>query len=567
LFIPTTIDDVRQRGWNALDVIIVTGDTYIDSPFSGAAIIGHLLIKNGFRTGIIAQPDTSSSADIGRLGEPSLFWGVTSGAVDSMISNYTSSGKKRNKDDLTPGGANNRRPDRALIAYTNLIRRYHKNTAPVVLGGIEASLRRVAHYDAWDDRVRRSVLFDAKADLILYGMAENSVLALARAIRSGTDHTSIPGICYAVKSQPDGLIELPSFEEVSADKKTFAAMFMAFLKNSESASSKGMFQKHGDRYLIHNPPSPPLAPDELDAVYTLPFERKVHPFYAAMGRVRATETTAFSITTHRGCFGGCSFCSISIHQGRKVTSRSRASIIKEARALTAHPDFKGIIPDLGGPTANMYGMGCAARKDGYCGNRDCLYPSPCPSLNACHKKLIDLLDEIKNIPGIKKVFIASGVRHDLILRDETHGEACLEKIIASHISGQLKIAPEHSEKKILSLMKKPGPEILLRFKKLFETLNRKHGKKQYLTYYFIAAHPGCGERDMLSLEKFIERNLHLVPEQVQIFTPSPSTLSTLMYYTGKDPFTGETLFVEKNAAKKARQKNIITQTHKKRTGR
>ena len=526
MFLPTTREELDRLGWDRPDVIIISGDTYIDSPYIGAAVIGKVLQNAGYRVGIIAQPDTESAADITRLGEPRLFWGITSGNVDSMVANYTASKKRRRQDDFTPGGVNQRRPDRSLIGYTNLVRRYFKNTKPIVLGGIEASLRRIAHYDYWDDSVRRSVLFDAKADLIVYGMGEGTVLELARKLAEGAPVQSIRGICYSAAEPPTGYLELPSYDDVKTDQNELLKMFHLFYHNSDPATAKGLVQLYDGRYLVQNPPALYLTGDELSAVHDLDYERDVHPFYKKSGAVRALETIRFSINTHRGCYGECNFCSIAVHQGRTIRSRSEESILAEARTLTKLPDFKGYILDLGGPTANMYGIECQNKlTQGSCSGKRCLHPDVCQNLMVSHVGQIELLKKIRKIPGIKKVFVASGIRYDLILNDRKFGPAYLDEIVKHHISGQMKIAPEHTEEKVLKLMGKPGSKKLRAFKDLFDKLNRKTGKQQFLTYYLIAAHPGCDRKDMLKLKEFASKELQLRPEQVQIFTPLPSTYS------------------------------------------
>jgi uncharacterized radical SAM protein YgiQ len=564
MFIPTTPEEVREKNWDTLDVILVTGDTYIDSPSTGAAVIGQLLMNRGYRVGIIAQPDVTGSSDITRLGEPRLFWGITSGSVDSMVSNYTSTGKRRKHDDFTPGGENTMRPDRALIAYSNLIRRYFKNTAPLVLGGIEASLRRISHYDDRSGSIRRSILFDAKADILVYGMGEPQVLELAETLKEqGREyHTHLEntrGICYISKIERENYISLPSFEETASDKKRFTDMFTILSRNSDPFSASGLTQKHGERFLVQTPPASPLTQDELDAVYALPYERRVHPFYLRLGKVRAMDTIRFSITTHRGCLGECAFCGIALHQGRRIVSRSEASILSEAEGLVTHPDFKGIISDVGGPTANMYGVKCAIHKEsGYCPSKNCAFPDVCENLQLNHRGQLQLLRKLRKIPGIRKVFVSSGIRHDLVLADGEEGKRYLEELMEHHISGQMKIAPEHTEEALLSLMKKPGREVLDEFIDLFNSIKKRTGKNIFLTYYFIAAHPGSGDEEMKRLKKYAEKKLKMVPRQVQVFTPTPSTLSTLLYYTGSDPSNGKKVYVEKDTKRKVRQKEIIT---------
>ncbi len=559
MFIPTTPQEVAALGWDPLDVILVSGDTYIDSPYSGAALIGQQLMAAGYHVGIIAQPEVSSAADITRLGEPRLFWGVTGGAVDSMVSNYTALGKPRRSDDYTPGGVNNRRPDRAVIVYANLIRRYFKGTAPIVLGGVEASLRRVVHYDYWSDSLRRSILLDAKADYLLYGMADLSILELAQALRTGGDPTQIRGLCYASATMPPHYLELPSYEEVTADKDQFIAMFHTFYQNNDPISAQGLAQRYGSRYVVQNPPARALTMQEMDAVYALPFEHAVHPYYAAQGEVRALETIRFSIPTHRGCYGECNFCAIAMHEGRRVTWRSQKSILAEARQMPARQGFKGVITDLSGPTANMYGFECALKESrGACPEKSCIYPQVCPLLGLTHAHQLALLKALRQVPGVRKVFISSGIRHDMVMADAEYGEAYLQELVNYHVSGQLKLAPEHSQPAVLRRMRKPGVQSLLAFKQRFDALSKAAGKKQFLTYYLIAAYPGCTQEDMFALKRFASEKLGVLPEQVQIFTPTPSTYASLMYYTEKDPFTGETLFVEKSLTGKMEQKAAIT---------
>lgn len=559
MFLPTTMEEVKKLGWNYLDIILISGDTYIDSSYNGSALIGKWLYKHGFKVGIIAQPDINSDVDIKRLGEPKLYWAISAGCVDSMVANYTATKKKRRSDDFTPGGENTKRPDRASIAYTNLIKRHFKNSeVPIVLGGIEASLRRITHYDYWSNNLRRPLIFDAKADILSYGMGEKSMLELARAIRDKKDWRNIRGLSYISKEIKEGYLELPSYENCVKDKKEFIKAFETFYHNCDSILSKGLYQKCGDRYLIQNPPSENFSSRELDAIYSMDFERDVHPYYKKMGEVRALDTIKTSVTTHRGCYGECNFCAIAIHQGRTVISRTEDSIVDEVKEITKMKKFKGNIADVGGPTANMYQVECKKKlKFGACQDRRCLYPQKCPALKIDHSKQIDLLKRLKEIDKIKKIFIASGIRYDMILDDKKCGQMYMEEIIKDHVSGQMKIAPEHTEDKVLSLMGKQGKAPLKEFKEKFYQINKKLGKKQFLTYYLIAAHPGCNEKDMLDLKRFASAELRVNPEQVQIFTPTPSTYSTLMYYTEMDPFTGKKLFVEKDNGKKQKQKDIL----------
>ena len=560
MFLPTTAEEVKNLGWDALDVILVTGDSYLDSPYAGIAVIGKLLLHAGFRVGVIAQPDPASDQDICRLGEPRLFWGVTAGCVDSMVANYTALKKKRRSDDYTPGGINDRRPDRASMVYANIIRRAFKHTVPIVLGGIEASLRRIAHYDFWTDRVRRSLLFDAKADYLLYGMAEKSVLELASRLAAGQSVTNLRGLCYISKEKPAGHIELPSFETAAASKDAFIDMFHVFYQNNDPLTAKGLVQAHGERFLVQNPPQTHLSQAELDQVYALDYERAQHPFYERQGSVKALDTIRFSIPTHRGCYGECNFCAIAVHEGRTVSWRSQESILAEAQEMTRHPQFKGYIFDVGGPTANMYGYECAKKLSrGSCRKKRCLTPEICPLMKADHSPQLSLLRKIRRIQGVKKVFVASGIRTDLLLSDQACGMEYLGEVVTHHVSGQMKIAPEHTETHVLDLMGKPGQASLLDFREKFNRLSQKAGKEQFLTYYLIAAHPGCSERDMQNLKHFTSQKLKINPEQVQIFTPTPSTYSSLMYYTEMDPFTRQPIFVEKDPVRKERQKSIVVQ--------
>ena len=432
-----------------------------------------------------------------------------------------------------------------------------------MLGGIEASLRRVAHYDFWSDSVRSSILFDAKADYLLYGMAEKAMVQLADRLRNSTDPRDIRGLCYIAgenenKQQRLDYLELPSYEMVAEDKGAFVDRFHTFYQNNDALMARGLYQKHGARYLIHNPPASLLTQAELDAVYALDFDHSQHPYYERLGKVRALETIKFSIPTHRGCYGECNFCAITVHEGRTVQWRSAESILKEALQLTKYPDFKGYIVDVGGPTANMYGFECRKKLSRRaCPDKRCLYPVVCSSLRADHRHHLELLRKIRGVKGIKKVFVASGIRYDILLSDKECGKDYLRELVQHNVSGQMKVAPEHSEDHILSKMGKPETTALVKFKQLFDRMTVEAGKQQFLTYYLIAAHPGCTEEDMRNLKRFARSTLKMNPEQVQIFLPLPSTYSALMYYTGIDPFTRNPLFVEKDPIKKERQKNIV----------
>ncbi len=558
MFLPTTVEEMRKYGWEQCDIILVSGDTYIDSSYNGIAIIGNILYENGYKVGVIAQPQIDSDIDIMRLGEPKLYWGISAGTVDSMVANYTASRRKRRNDDFTPGGQNDRRPDRASIVYTNLIKKYSKEGKPIVLGGIEASLRRIVHYDYWSNKLRKSILFDAKADVIVYGMGEKSILDLSEKIKKGEKYNDVRGICYISNEIPKDYIELPDYESVCKSKDEFIKMFNLFYINNDPLTAKGMVQKNDTRYLIHNPPAFRLSQEEIDKVYNMDYERDVHPYYKKQGDVKAIETIKNSITTHRGCYGECNFCAIALHQGRTIVSRSMESIVQEAELITKQNGFKGYITDLGGPTANMYMTDCQKKIDyGSCQTKRCLYPNKCKTLKISHKKQMELLKKIRSLKNVKKVFVASGIRYDMILEDHENGDKYLREIIRHHISGQMKIAPEHTEDKVLDKMGKPGKSYLKEFKDKFYKINKEEDKKQFLTYYIIAAHPNCDEGDMRKLKDFAATELKTNPEQVQIFTPTPSTYSTLMYYTEKDPFTGKKIFVEKEMSKKEKQKEIV----------
>lgn len=557
MFIPATPEEVRRRGWDALDIILVSGDTYTDNGYNGTALIGHWLIDHGLRVGIIAQPRIDGPEDITRLGMPELFWSVSSGCVDSMVANYTPTRKFRKEDDFTPGGVNDRRPDRAVIAYTNLIKKHIKGR-PIFLAGIEASLRRIAHYDFWSDSVRRSVLFDAKADGIVYGMAELATLELAQCIRDGRDWRSVRGICYASKEAPEGAEVLPSFEDVSADGRMFMRACRIFRRNSDPVTAGTICQRQDTRYLVQNPPQRLLTQRELDSLYESDFMDAVHPYYAKMGKVKAMETVRNSITTHRGCYGDCSFCAISVHQGTTVVSRSRESVVREAERIAARSGFNGIINDLGGPTANMYGIECAKKRSaGRCPDRRCLGDRPCPRLPIDHSSQIGLLRAVSAVPGIKRVFVNSGIRHDMIVHDRANGRRYLSELVDGHVSGQMKIAPEHVSDEVLKLMGKPGCRVLDEFREMFRECAEESGRDLYLTYYFMAAHPGCTDDDMRRLSGYCSGELHIVPEQVQVFTPTPSTLSTAMFVSGTD-LNGKAVRVERSIQKRQRQKEIVT---------
>lgn len=558
-FLPTTKAEMDKLGWKQCDVILVSGDAYIDSPFIGVAVVGRMLEKLGYKVGIIGQPDIKSDKDIKRLGEPRLYWGVSGGSIDSMVSNYTATKKFRNNDDYTPGGKNNKRPDRAVLVYTNLIRQNFKNTVPVVLGGIEASLRRVTHYDYWTDKLRKPILFDSKADILIYGMGEQAIRDLTRAIDQKDDWKDIRGICYIDKEPKEHFHQMPSHKECLDDKEKYIDLFDLFYDNNDPIAAKGLCQLVDTRYSIQNPPCDYLNEVEMDEVSALPFTRELHPYHQPEGKVKCLETIKFSIMTHQGCWGECNFCAIGVHQGRTIRTRSEASIVQEAKDFREYKDFKGIISDLGGPTANMYGYECNKKlKLGTCDHQRCVDSTHlCKSMKPDHSRVTNMMKQVREIPGIRKAFVASGVRYDLITEDKKYGYSYLKEMVQHHISGQMKVAPEHTEQHVLDLMGKPGKQTLIDFKKLYDKLNKEMGKKQYMTYYLIAAHPGCTEKDMHALKDFTTNELKINPEQAQVFIPTPGTYSAVIYYTELDPVTRKKVFVEKDIKRKEKQKAIV----------
>ncbi len=558
-FLVTTREEMDQRGWKQLDVVLISGDAYIDSPFIGTAVVGRMLEKMGYKVGIIGQPDIESADDIGRLGEPRLFWGVSGGSIDSMVSNYTATRKFRNSDDYTPGGKNDKRPDRAVLVYSNLIRRFYKNTVPIVLGGIEASLRRITHYDYWSNKLRKPILFDSKADILIYGMGEIALQELVTALDQGSDFKNIRGICYIAKEPVEEYHQVPSHAECLEDKNKFIDLFDLFYDNNDPIAARGLCQKIDTRYSIQNPPCDYLDESEMDGVSALPFTRELHPYHQPQGKVKCLETIKFSIMTHQGCWGECNFCAIGVHQGRTIRTRSETSIVKEAKEFTTYNDFKGIISDLGGPTANMYGYECNKKlKLGTCDHQRCVDSRHlCSSMRVDHSRVVNMMKQVREIPGIRKAFVASGVRYDLITEDKKSGYSYLKEMVQHHISGQMKVAPEHTEQHVLDLMGKPGKQTLVDFKKLYDRLNREEGKNQFLTYYLIAAHPGCEEKDMHELKRFTTEELKMNPEQAQVFIPTPGTYSAVMYYTELDPVSRKKIFVEKDTRRKEKQKEIV----------
>lgn len=560
-FLITTPEEMKRRNIKQLDVILISGDAYIDSPFIGVAVVGRMLERRGYSVGIIGQPNIEDDRDLSRLGEPKLFWGVSGGSIDSMVANYTATKKFRNSDDYTPGGKNNKRPDRAVLVYTNLIRRYYKNTVPIVLGGIEASLRRVTHYDYWSNKLRKPILFDSKADYLIYGMGEQALFDLTLALKEKRSVSDVRGVCYISKEPVLEYHQLPTHQECLDQKEKYIDLFDLFYDNNDPIAARGLCQKVDSRYSIQNPPCDYLDEPEMDAVSALPFTRELHPYHRPEGKVKCLETIKFSIMTHQGCWGECNFCAIGVHQGRTIRTRSENSILQEAKDFNGYKDYKGIISDVGGPTANMYGYECNKKlKLGTCDHQRCVDSRHlCNSMKVDHSRNINLLREVRKVEGVRKAFVASGIRYDLINEDKKHGYSYLKELVKHHISGQMKVAPEHTQQHVLDLMGKPGKQTLIDFKKLYDKLNKEEGKKQFLTYYLIAAHPGCEEKDMHELKRFTKEELQMNPEQAQVFTPTPGTYSAVMYYTEMDPVTREKVFVEKDTRRKERQKEIVVE--------
>ena len=557
-FLPVSREDMKDRNIDTLDFVYVCGDAYVDHPSFGHAIISRVLESHGYTVGIISQPDWHSAEEFKRLGKPKYAFLVAAGNIDSMVNRYTVNKKVRSDDSYSPGGKGGMRPDRATIVYCNRIREAYPGV-PMIIGGIEASLRRFAHYDYLDNKVRRSILLDTRANVLIYRMGEKAIVRLADAMRDGKSlaDTNVDGCCYIKKTLDTvgDYIELPSCEEVSTDKRKYAEATKIEYDNQDPIRAKVLVQKHFDRYLIQNKPMMPLNTKELDAVYSLPYMRTWHPMYDKYGGVPAIEEVKFSITNTRGCYGSCNFCALTFHQGRIVQSRSEKSVINEATQMTWDPDFKGYIHDVGGPTANFYGPGCDKQmKVGTCTDRRCLYPKPCPNLKVTHKKYLDLLRKVRAIPGIKKVFIRSGIRYDYLISDKD--DEFFGELIQHHISGQLKVAPEHISENVLKYMGKPGRKVYDRFCDKFYALNQKYGKKQFLVPYLMSSHPGSTLNDAIELALYIKKhNLH--PEQVQDFYPTPFTISTCMFYTGLDPFTMQEVYVPRDMEEKRMQRALL----------
>ena len=551
---------MEARGWEQLDFVYVTGDAYVDHSSFGTAIISRLLESRGYKVGIIPQPDWRRKESIAVLGEPRLGFLVSAGNMDSMVNHYTVAKKHRQKDSYSPGGKMGLRPDRAVIVYSNLIRQTFKKT-PIILGGIEASLRRMAHYDYWENKVKHSILIDSGADLISYGMGEHSIIEIAEALDSGipvAEITYVAGTVYKCKdlSRAYAPIVLPSYEEVKENKMSYAKSFAIQYQNTDPFTAGTMAESYGNKgYVIQNPPALPLTQNEMDDVYDLPYVGSYHPMYEKDGGIPALEEIRFSLTSNRGCFGSCSFCALTFHQGRILQTRSHESILKEAVHMTEEKDFKGYIHDVGGPTADFRQPSCQKQLTrGVCKNRHCLFPEPCKNLTADHKDYVSLLRKLRNLPKVKKVFVRSGVRFDYVLADPD--KTFLNELAKYHVSGQLRVAPEHVSNQVLKYMGKPSHEVYQKFLEEFDKANQKAGLQQFAVPYFMSSHPGCTMKEAVKLAEYV-RDLGFTPEQVQDFYPTPSTLSTCMYYTGIHPLTGEKVYVPKNAHEKSIQRALM----------
>lgn len=555
------MDDMRKRGWSEADFVFVIGDAYVDHPSFGPAIISRLLERYGYKVCIIAQPDWKNDKSIDVFGKPRLGFLVCGGNMDSMVNHYSVSKKRRQKDAYSPGGEMGLRPDYATTVYCNLIRRTYKDV-PIIIGGIEASLRRMAHYDYWSDKLKHSILVDSSADILSYGMGEHSMIEIAEALDSGIDVkdiTYVRGTCYRTKdisNIPDDSIILPNYDSLTADRLEYARSFYTQYINTDPYSAKTLVEGYGTRgYVVQNPPAYPLTQMEMDDVYDLPYMNNYHPVYEAKGGVPAISEIKFSLTSNRGCFGGCSFCALTFHQGRIIQTRSHESLIREAEQMTHDPDFKGYIHDVGGPTANFRHKSCAKQdKYGVCTNKQCLFPEPCRNLKVDHKDYIELLRKLEAIPGVKKVFIRSGIRFDYVMADSS--DEFLKELCEKHISGQLRVAPEHVSDNVLKMMGKPKNSVYESFIARYQRVNDKTGKKQFVVPYLMSSHPGSTLKEAVELAEYV-RDIGYMPEQVQDFYPTPSTISTCMYYTGVDPRTMQPVYVPHNPHEKAMQKALM----------
>jgi len=558
-FLPVSREDMRRRGWEDYDFLLVTGDAYVDHPSFGTPLIGRVLENAGYRVAILAQPDWHGPEAFRAMGRPRLGAMLSAGNLDSMVAHYTAARRRRNEDYYSPGKQAGRRPDRAVIVYAGRVREAFPGL-PVIVGGLEASLRRFAHYDYWEDKVRRSVLLDAGADLLTYGMGERATLEIARRLAAGErvdTLTDIRGTAFLSREGTCAFpcLDLPSFEEVREDKAAYAEACRLENREHDAVRGRALRQAHGDRFLVVNPPAAPLETPELDALAELPFTREPHPMYDALGGVPAIEEVRFSIIHNRGCFGGCAFCSLAFHQGRAVTVRSHESVLREAEAMTRHPLFKGYIHDVGGPTADFRHPSCKAQKErGLCPDRRCLAPEPCPHLDADHSDYLALLRKLRAIPGVKKVFIRSGIRFDYVLAEGK--DTFLKELVQHHVSGQLKVAPEHCVDNVLACMGKPPVKVFEAFCEKYGEMNRRMGKKQYLVPYLMSSHPGSRLGDAVRLAEYLKAH-GIRPEQVQDFYPTPGTISTCMYWTGLDPMTGKKVYVPRSYHEKELQRALL----------
>lgn len=560
MFLPINKKDMKKRGWEQPDFVLVTGDAYVDHPSFGTAIISRVLESHGFKVAILSQPDWKSAASFKEFGKPRLGFLVNSGNVDSMVNHFSVFKHRRRRDVYSPGGVSGKRPDRAVVVYSNRIREAYKDV-PVIIGGLEASLRRFGHYDYWDDKVRRSILMDSRADLLIYGMGEKAIVEIAEALDSGLDIkdiTWIRGTSFKAKEPDfyDNDMILPAFNEIQNSKEAYCHSFAMQYRSNDSVSGERFAEQYdAHNYIIQNPPQEPLSREELDELYSLPFERNYHPSYEKDGGVPAIEEVKFSITANRGCFGGCAFCAITYHQGREVRSRSKESIVSEAKLMTKMTDFKGYIHDVGGPTANFRMPSCEKQiKHGMCRNKDCLFPEPCKQLKADHREYMNVLEAVREVKGVKKVFIRSGIRYDYMLADKDN--SFLRELCQHHVSGILKVAPEHASEKVLRNMRKPSIKVFDKFSSQYKAMNNKLGKKQFMVPYFISSHPGSTLNDAVDLAVYMKKT-GFVPDQVQDFYPTPGTLATCMYYTEKDPFTMKPVYVAKTSEEKKMQRALL----------
>ena len=555
-FLPVTMDEVRALGWDAPDFVYVTGDAYVDHPSFGLAIISRVLEAAGYKVAMLPQPDWHSCESFKVFGKPKIGFLVTAGVIDSMVNHYTAAKKPRSEDAYSPGGKAGHRPDRATIVYCNRIREAF-GSVPIAIGGVEASLRRFAHYDYWDNRVRNSMLVDAGADVLMFGMGERSILKVAKWMEEKRpfQEMRIPGTCVMADEVPDGFIEIQSSADVAKDKKAYAEAFKVQYDQQDPIRGKPVAQKHGRKYLLQNVPDMPLSEKELDRVYALKYMRAWHPMYDKDGGIPAIEEVQFSIASVRGCFGACNFCALTFHQGRIVTSRSKASILAEGRVLTHLPGFKGYIHDVGGPTANFRKPACDKQlKCGTCANRQCLFPTPCPNMKADQREYVEILQELRELPGVKKVFVRSGIRFDYLMKDKKSN--FLSELVRHHISGQLKVAPEHISPRVLHYMGKPDAEVYNDFVHRYKQANEAAGMQQYLVPYFMSSHPGCTLDDAIALAVYMKKTRQH-PDQVQDFYPTPGTLSTAMFFTGLDPRDMKPVYVPRDPGEKAMQRALM----------